>query len=240
MMLIRTALLVVLLAIGLPAWCEESPAAGNTQDTSGTQQINDGYRLLITRKPREAIEIFERVAASYEERFKDDNARFFSARTQTESLVYLMETAASKKGSAKVVSANWAYAYYLKAYALVELGNIAEAKPSLERALALSPRNSQFLAELGNIYQREKDWKSAQGTFELAEAAAKEFSPPDVKNVELSRAWRGLGYVYIEQNRLDDAEGMYRRCLELDKNDARALNELRYIEKLRLKQSAPQ
>ncbi|HZX32533.1 MAG TPA: tetratricopeptide repeat protein [Rhodocyclaceae bacterium] len=236
MTLIRTVLLAFLLAIGLPAWCEEGPPAGNAQDTSGTQLMNDGYRLLMTGKPKEAIKLFEQVAASYEDRFKDDNAKFFSARTQPETLMYLMEAAASKN-SAKVVSQNWAYAYYLKAYALVELGNFTDAKPSLERALALSPRNAQFLAELGNIYQREKDWKSALETFELAEAAAKEFSPPNMKNVELSRAWRGQGFVHIEQNRLDDAEKLYLRCLELDKNDAKALNELRYIEKLRQKQS---
>lgn len=72
-------------------------------------------------------------------------------------------------------------------------------------------------------------------TFQRAESAAREFSPPDSKNIELSRAWRGLGYVYVELGQIDEAEKMYKQCLDLDKNDQRALNELRYIQNLKTK-----
>ena len=100
--------------------------------------------------------------------------------------------------------------------------------------MALSPSNSQFLSELGNIYELEKNWTMALQTFQRSEEAA-EFSPPESKNAELSRAWRGLGYVYVELNQIDEAEKMYLRCLELDKNDQRALGELRYVQNLRAK-----
>jgi Flp pilus assembly protein TadD len=79
----------------------------------------------------------------------------------------------------------------------------------------------------------------AQKMFEQAEAAAKEFSPPDAKNKELSRAWRGLGYVYVEQGRWDDAEKIYLQCLALDRNDRRAQNELNYVRSQRPAQRAP-
>jgi tetratricopeptide (TPR) repeat protein len=105
----------------------------------------------------------------------------------------------------------------------------------LERALALSPRNSQFLSELASIYQGEKNWTTALQTYQLAEAAAREFSPPQVKDAELSRAWRGIGFVLVEQNRLDAAEKMYRQCLELNKNDSIALKELSYVLNLKAK-----
>ena len=111
----------------------------------------------------------------------------------------------------------------------------SKATESLEHALALSPRNSKFLSERVNIYQREKNWSMALQTFQLAETAAKEFAPPDTKNMELSLAWRGIAYVLVEQNRLDEAEKMYQQCLELDKNDPRAMNELRYIRSLKAK-----
>ncbi|MDR0233227.1 MAG: tetratricopeptide repeat protein, partial [Zoogloeaceae bacterium] len=78
---------------------------------------------------------------------------------------------------------------------------------------------SQFLSELGHIYQLEKNWPMAQHAFQRAEAAAKSFSPPDAANMGLSRAWRGLGYAYVELGQLDEAEKMYKQCLELDKND---------------------
>jgi len=46
---------------------------------------------------------------------------------------------------------------------------------------------------------------------------------------ELGRAWRGMGYVLIETNRIAEAEILYRKCLELDQNDAIAKHELQYI-----------
>jgi len=46
---------------------------------------------------------------------------------------------------------------------------------------------------------------------------------------KLARAWRGMGYVLIETNRIAEAEILYRKCLELDQNDASAKHELQYI-----------
>lgn len=45
-----------------------------------------------------------------------------------------------------------------------------------------------------------------------------------------------MGYALVELKRLDEAEKMYRQCLELDKNDSKASNELRYIQNLKAKQ----
>jgi hypothetical protein len=44
-----------------------------------------------------------------------------------------------------------------------------------------------------------------------------------------------MGFVDVELNRLDDAEAMYRKCLELDKNDAAAMRELRYVQGVKAK-----
>ncbi|MDR1425221.1 MAG: tetratricopeptide repeat protein [Azoarcus sp.] len=214
-------------------WCQDGDASVPDNDEAVIQQtFDEGTRLVQSGKFTEAIQQFDKIIVSYEEKFRDEKTRFFCARSPAESLLYLLEAATAKAGDAKVVSVNWAYAYYLKSYALLELGRLSDVKANLERALALSPHNSQFLSELGNFYQRERNWPKALQTFQLAEAAA-EFSPPDVKNSDLSRAWRGIGFVYVEQKRLEDAEKIYLRCLELDKNDTRAANELRYVQDLR-------
>jgi hypothetical protein len=47
---------------------------------------------------------------------------------------------------------------------------------------------------------------------------------------------RGIGYTLIEQNRLDEAEKIYHQCLELNRNDSKAMDELRYIEGLKKRQ----
>jgi len=235
MKLLQKILVLVILLLPVHAWTQDGSSPGANEDKRLTQLLDDGSHLATSGKPNQAIEYFEKVAASYEEKFRDEKTRLlFCARWSVESLRYLVE-AANEKRDAKIVSSNWAYAYYLKAYSLQDLGRVSEAKVMLERALALSPRNSQFLSELASIYQREKNWPTALQTYQLAEAAAREFSPPKVKDAELSRAWRGMGFVLVEQNRLDEAEKMYRQCLELNKNDSMALNELRYILNLKAK-----
>ncbi|MCL2590853.1 MAG: tetratricopeptide repeat protein [Betaproteobacteria bacterium] len=232
----RIVLLAIIFSVSFPSHGEGAQSSGVGQDKINAQILNDGTNLLKAKKPKEAIEYFEKIITNYEEKFRNDKTVIFSARSQAETLMYLTEAAVEKK-DAMVVSTNWAYAYFMKAYALVELGKVSESKLALERALALSPWNSQFLSELGHIYQREKNWPIALQTFQRAEKAAKEFSPPESKNAELSRAWRGLGYAYVELGQLGEAEKMYRQCLELDKNDQRALNELRYVQNLRAKSS---
>ena len=69
----------------------------------------------------------------------------------------------------------------MKAYALQDLGRIAEAKSAIKLALELSPWNSQYLSELGSIYQHEKNWPKAKETFEKAEEHA-QLAPDDIKS----------------------------------------------------------
>jgi tetratricopeptide (TPR) repeat protein len=198
-----------------------------------SQIIVAGAQLSRSNRHLEAIEKFDQVIASYEDKYKEPNTLYMAARTEVESLFYLLDMASKQKQSGKMVSVNWAYAHYLKAYSLLDLQKLDEGKISLQRALAMSPRNSQFLSELGNIHQREKNWPIAIETFQQADAAAQEFSPAFIKNEELSRAWRGIGYSLIEQGKLDDAEAIYQKCLNLNANDQRALGQLRYIASVR-------
>lgn len=236
MSLFRTLITLCVFVVSIYCWADESPQVSIDNAKFG-RLLNEGALLAQSRKPIEAISYFDKIIAGYEDAYKGEEAKLYSARWQVESLMYLLESA-NAKTSAKVVSANWAYAYYLKAYSLLELGRNSEAKALLERSLELSPRNSQFLSEMGNIYQRERNWPKALEVFQAAESAAREFTPQESKNIELSRALRGLGYVYVEQGKLDDAEKIYRQCVELDSNDSKALNELRYIQGLKAKLSA--
>jgi tetratricopeptide (TPR) repeat protein len=211
----------------------QAAAAANPEDAALEQQLMAGAQLLQLRQPDRAIaDHFDKVIAAYELRYKDQKAKPYTGRWQVERLMYLLQAANAKeepKQGAIIVPQVWSDAWYLKAYALIELKRPTEARSALEAALVLAPRNSQYLGELGTVYLGQRNWPQALKIFEQAEAAAKEFSPPEVKNKELSRAWRGIAYVYVEQGRWDDAEKVYLQCLELDKNDRRAQNELNYV-----------
>jgi tetratricopeptide (TPR) repeat protein len=132
---------------------------------------------------------------------------------------------------------DWAYSYYLKGYALIELGNYTDAKPLIEKAIEMMPQNAQFLSELGHIYQVEKNWDTQIEVFQRAEKAATTL-PKENGSANLARAWRGIAFALTEQGKLDESTGYYKKCLELNPNDQTAVSELRYIQQLRAKQGA--
>lgn len=228
-------ILLAFVFVAQPCW-SQAPMAPQPQaeDQRLTQQLADGVKLLKSGRAQEAIsQAFDKVIAYYEENHRKSKTFVFSSRSMPESMMYMLEVAnkqSQSPGDAAVFSSSWGDAYYLKAYALVELKRLAEAREDLERALALAPRNSQYRSELGTLQLMERNWPAAMLTFKDAEAAAREFSPPEVKTAELTRALRGQGYVLIEQNRLDEARKIYQQCLELDANDANASGQLRYVQ----------
>jgi tetratricopeptide (TPR) repeat protein len=234
-LLLRIAAAALLLAIGAAhAQSPPTPAVSSEEDASQGKLLAEGIALVQARRFAEAIDgDFDKVIGFYENRFRDSTQTVYCARSPAESLFYLLQAANSKK-AAVVLKPTWADAYYLRAYSLIELGRAEDAKQSLNSAVALSPQNSQYLSELGDLYSRGKDWKTALALFQKAADAAG-FSPPAQKTAELGRARRGIGYVYVEMNRLDEAEAIYSQCLELDPNDRKAQAELQYVRRLREK-----
>ncbi len=213
-------------------WCQqESRTSLADEDTGQVKLLSEGRRLIDSGKPKEAIEYFDKVLANFKAKYGNSEKRIYCARDSMESLTYLM-TAAEEKRDALVFSGTWAGAYFMKGYALLESGRISEAKSSIEQALALSPHNSQYLSEMGYIYQVEKNWAKSLKYYKDAENCAEAFSPSEDKLHELGVARRGLGYVLVELGRLSEAEEKYRQCLKSDPNDEKAKSELEYIHSL--------
>jgi tetratricopeptide (TPR) repeat protein len=214
-----------------------SAAAAAAREVELTKLLDEASKLIGARKPQDALVPLDKVIAAYEAQYQGVKFRVFGARSETEAAAYLDQ--ARKDGvDAAVVSPNWAYAYSMKAYALVDLHRLPEARALLEKALKLAPKNARVLTELGTIYQIEKDWAHAEKSFSDAVDAARAFSPPALRKAEMAGALRGVGYVFIEQGRLDDAEKMFKECIRIDGNDAAAKKELDYIGKLRDKKAA--
>lgn len=206
-------------------------ASADNKQSAERKLVYQAVDLLGKGAADQALERIDRAIAGYETRFSGSRQQIYSAREMTETLLYMGEAASGNK-DAIAVEPEYGYAHYFRGYALVELGRHDEALPSLQKAVSLSPYNAQFMAELGNWYQDRKDWPNALSYYERAQGAS-EFSPEDLKKSELSRALRGIGFVYIEQRKLDEAEAIYKRCLELDPEDKTAQNELEYVRQLR-------
>jgi tetratricopeptide (TPR) repeat protein len=189
--------------------------------------------LVSGRKPAEAIALLDLIIADQEKANRGETRQIYCARSTTESILYAGMGAQAAKNSV-VLGPDWSMAIFLKGFALIDLNKPDEAKPLFDKAVAMSPMNAQFLGELGEWYKSRRDWSHAFDLFDRARAAA-EFSPADMKDHDQRRAMRGMGFVLIEQGKLDEAEVLFRKCLEIDPGDAGAKQELQYIAEQRAK-----
>jgi tetratricopeptide (TPR) repeat protein len=230
-------LLLILLCIGCETTilANQSSAVVAGAEEKYVELLEKGIQTLSNGNSKEAIDVyFNPIIEYYNNEYKDYDKRVYCARISAETLAYLNESI-NRNEMAIVIQIVWTQALYYKSYANFELGNIEEAITTLKKALELSPSNSYYLSELGHYYQVEHKWDEAAKLFEKAEESAIKYSPEDLKNNELARALRGSAYILIELGRFDEAEDKYRKCLELDKNDKTALNEIEYIKNIQNK-----
>jgi tetratricopeptide (TPR) repeat protein len=232
-MTVQTLALLLLVLAGSPMGLQGQATSPKDDETLQSEILWKARKSLTSGNPQGAIdEHIDNVIKFYETKYKDEKRRIYCTRTPTENLYYLL-IAANEKVSAVAYACLWPDAHYMKAYAFLELGKLQDAKKSLQAALDLAPRNSQYLAELAHCYQLEKNWQKALELFELAEESAKSTSPEGQKVADLGRALRGQGYALVETGKLDEAEKKYQECLKINPQDKSARDELNFIKKQR-------
>ncbi|MEO7177721.1 MAG: tetratricopeptide repeat protein [Allosphingosinicella sp.] len=225
----RLAFLLLLLAAPLPAAAKPAtpPAAATSDSAAQSALVERAVTLMHEGKLAEAVPLLDQVIAAEEKAHAGEKRQIYSASSLAETLIY-MTLAATAKKEAVAFGPEWSLALFLKGFALVDLGSADAAGPLFERAVALSPGNSQYLAELGEWHKNRREWDRAYARFKSAEEFAGTVSE-ERRKPERSRALRGMGFVLIEQGKLDEAEKMFRKCLEIDPNDDGAKGELQYI-----------
>jgi len=217
-----------LLVLGAPsARAGADPTAAEVATRQHRQALNEIAVDLQQRKLAEAVAKADALIAEFDAAYAGDKRRIYCARDSAETLAYML-IAASDGQSAIALDATWSTALFLKGFALIDLHRSDEAGPLLERAVALSPSNAQFLAELGEWHKSRRRWDAAFAHFERA-ADASAFSPEAAKAFDKGRALRGMGFVLIELGKFDEAERRFHEALELNPNDAGAKGELDYI-----------
>ncbi len=197
------------------------------KDPQMVKLLEDARHLIDSRNPAAAVPKCDTVISAYKAYYGTRKEKIYCARSGAETLGSLLKVAVDKKNAIALTSI-WSDAYFLKAYALQDLHRVGEAKATLQLALKLSPFNSQYLGELGEIYALEKNWPQAMKAFKEAEDNAK-LAPDDTRADELGRARRGQGYVLVELGKLDEAEKKYQQCLAAKPNDTKAKAELQYV-----------
>jgi tetratricopeptide (TPR) repeat protein len=122
------------------------------------------------------------------------------------------------------IGPSWAMAYWARGYAYSDLGRYPEAEAELGKALALSPKDSQYLGELAYVNQHEGRYDDS---FKLYRAAIRNIDLMDVwkdseKSDFLCRAYGGQGVDLTQLKRYDEAGKAFESCLKLKPTDAKS------------------
>ncbi|MCM3681436.1 MULTISPECIES: tetratricopeptide repeat protein [Sphingomonas] len=205
-------------------------------DERMTPQLQAAAQAVRMHQPQAALDILAPVLAAYEADHAQETRRIYCGMSLQETLLYGMMAAKDKVG-AVMLPPGYCTALYLKGYALVDLGRIAEAKPIYERLLTLAPMYAQYQTEYGQLLRLEKDWPRMLAICTKASEAAA-IADPAIKPMQQGAALRCQGYALTELHRYAEAEQRYRDALAINPNDAKAQNELGYIAQQRAKAPA--
>ena len=224
--------LFIILVVFLSACAAEQVVQQSGSITDTELLLGNGFKKLSQRNAKNAIVDFDKAIALCQGQYSSDEQKTYASRGMVETIYYMTKAAADKE-SAIAVGPACSEALFLRGYASLDLGQVELAEEFMQRAIDMAPVNAAYLSEMGHIYHIKREWKNALDVFIKAEEAATSFSPPELKELELSRAKRGVGYSLIELGRIDEAEQKLRECLKINKKDKGALKELEYIEHIR-------
>ena len=200
--------------------------------TSTDDRLAKAADSIKSGRAADALPLLEQIIAENEASHKrSSNTIFYSSPNLAESLIYATLAGMQKKKGV-VLDGTWSTANFLKGFALVDLNRGDEAIRWFDKAVALAPMNSQYLAERAEWYKSRRDWKKAFKGFEEARSWAS-LADDEVKVDWESRAIRGMAFVRIEQGKLGEAERLLSEALKLNPSDKRAREELELVGSMR-------
>jgi len=201
-----------------------------------TPQIAAAAQLVRQHQPQAALDALTPILAAYEADHAQETRRLYCGMSLQETMLYAGMGARDKVGTV-VLPQGYCTAVYLKGYALVDLGRVAEAKPIYERLLTLAPMYAQYQTEYGQLLRLEKDWPRMLAICTKASEAAA-IASPAIKPMQQGAALRCQGYALTELHRYDEAEQRYRDALAINPDDKLSQHELTYIAEQRAKAKA--
>jgi len=203
--------------------------AAQAQELTNDAKLGEIVQLIQGGQPQQAVDKLNPLLADYERRY--------AGKPKPLCDVEPAETKAYAGVAGKdytLADGGWCIALWAKGFALIDLKQLDAAVPFLERSVALAPFHPHYLSELGYAYQAQKSWQRSYDFYARAADSALR-QEGERRNKSLRRAWFGMAFDMIEMGRLDDAEKLFRKCLEVSPNDEAVKSELRYIEEQRAK-----
>lgn len=210
---------------------KETPQSAKViKQSSDDKEVADGINMIKAGKMQAAIDgPLSDVANRLERQYANSPDQVYSPRGPALSANYAALATGDKKNPGhgkRIINIGpaWGMAYWARGYAYGDMGRYPEAETELSKALALSPKDSQYLGELAFVNQREGRYDDS---FKLYRAAIRNIDLMDTwkdaeKNDFLCRAYGGQGFDMVQLKRYDEAEKAYGACLKLMPDDAKS------------------
>ncbi|MDT8757795.1 tetratricopeptide repeat protein [Sphingomonas psychrotolerans] len=234
--MIRGSFWVALALVSASPAVAQAPAQQETpEQVARNAKLGEAVAAIQSQKPAEATAILKPLLADYEKLYAGEKRKIYCAHDPQQALLYMGQAAAAKQ-EAVAIEPGWCIALWARGFALIDQQQLDAAVPFLERAVALSPSHAHYLSELGYAYQSQKKWQLSYDLYSRAATAAA-LEEGDKRKRSLRRAWFGMGFDLIELGRLDEAEALFKKCLELFPDDQKVKSELDYLREQRAKKS---
>lgn len=221
----RTALLaMIMVAMPLTAQAGDSP-----QEPPIAPQA---MAALRSGHNEEVLAITQPAFDRQLEREKDSSRLWFCGHGTAETLLYAAMGAKDHK-AATVLLPDACDALFLRAYALINLQRLPEARSQLETLTRMAPFFSQYAVEYAFSVRASGDLDRALELYRnAAELASAKLTGQEEKH-ERATALRGVGFILTEKGDLDGAEKSYRDSLKDEPDSEVARHELTYIAQLK-------
>lgn len=219
-----------------PLWAEPSA----DPDALALQQAFDA---LNAKDFDRTVAKSQEVITRFEDRRQPDT-RYTCTSGGPDTLTQLLGAAVANDKQAdktitttSAVSSDICNAYFLKGFALVDLGRHADALPNFETAIAMDPDNSHYLNEIGEWYKTDRQWEKSLAYFTRASETSDlsldflddKAEAQRIRNDRSCRAYRGISFNQSELHRWDEARAALKKCLAIYPKDPGSLQELDYI-----------
>lgn len=218
--------------------------AGEDLAANDQAAIVYAYSAIGSKNFEDAISAVDPVIKRFEDGKQDDTV-YRCASEQTDVLNTLLGAALLADNGAQdegksvtaAVSDNICSAYFIRGFALIDLGGRNEALPNLEIAVEMDPDNQHYMNELAEWYKTGRDWPRSLEIFTAAsETTDMSIALMDDKdqsrqilNGILCRSYRGIAFNHAEMRNWKEARTAIDKCLKLIPDDARSKQELDYI-----------
>ena len=217
-------------------------ASADTPDDADSIAIGEAMDALRAKDFGQTVAKAQEIIGRFEAGRSPDTA-YVCASGPSDTLTQLMGAAAaadkgnSKKATTVAISPDICDAYFLKGFALIDLGRRDDALPNLEAAVAMDPDNNHYANELGEWYKTGRQWEKSLEIFTRASETndlsldfmEDKAAVQRIRNNRRCRSYRGIAFNQSELRHWDEARAALDKCLAIVPGDEASLQELSYI-----------